>query len=117
ASGSDYSRARPVQRIRAHEVAHETDRGLAARAMRFGQMRANEVADEADPLRRKQREQLLVGLLEWRARIVGPAEAGLVRHDDELVAGRFQLEQRRYHAGHERLLDRVGETLALGYER
>ena len=46
-----------------------------------------------------------VGALERRARIVGAAEPGLVRHDHELVAGRLEPQQRRNHAGDERLLD------------
>ncbi len=114
---SDHRRALAIERRGVDEVAHEPDRRLAARAVGFGQVRAREIADEADPLRREQREQGLIGALERGARIVGPAQARLIRDDHELVAGGLQPQQGGNHARDERLLARVRETLALRDER
>ena len=91
--------------------------GLRQAQCASGSVRADEVADEADALGCEQGEQFLIGELECRARVVRPAEARLIRDDDELIAGRLELEQRRNHARDERLLDGLREAFALRDER
>ena len=61
--------------------------------------------------------RFLIGELERRARIVRPAEPGLIRHDHELIAGRLERSSAGITPGDERLLDGSPRALALRDER
>src|SRR5690606_12231979 len=107
-AAADDGRAVAIEHAGREELADEPDARLAAAAVLLGRVRADQRRDERNALRREQRAQISVRALEFRAPEALAAEPGLIRHDDDLVAGARESRERGDHARHQHdLLRRV----------